>query len=108
MHSFAFLYLFMIFVLKKEMLRVNKKHLHHVAEPSPSLTLTNPQNWYPLARNTNRKIIYHHGPTNSGKTYNAIQALKNSKNGLYCAPLRLLAWEIFEKMNKEYKLITFL
>lgn len=29
--------------------------------------------WYPVARALDRKIIYHAGPTNSGKTYNALK-----------------------------------
>ena len=48
-----------------------------------------------------RKLIMHVGPTNSGKTYNALQALKASNNGIYCGPLRLLAHEIFERFNNE-------
>jgi len=32
-----------------------------------------PPNWYPEARAIQRKIIFHSGPTNSGKTYHAIQ-----------------------------------
>jgi ATP-dependent RNA helicase SUPV3L1/SUV3 len=36
------------------------------------------------------------GPTNSGKTRAALEKLKASRNGIYCAPLRLLAWEISE------------
>ncbi len=32
-----------------------------------SSDLRHPQNWYPLARILKRKIIYHGGPTNSGK-----------------------------------------
>ena len=50
-----------------------------------------------------RKIIYHMGPTNSGKTANAIQRLTDAKNGLYCAPLRLLAWEIAETLQARDK-----
>lgn len=46
-----------------------------------------------------RKFIYHHGPTNSGKTMNSLQRLVNAKTGIYCAPLKLLAFEIFEKVN---------
>ena len=42
----------------------------------------------------------HLGPTNSRKTYNALEKLKTSKKGIYCGPLRLLATEIFEKLNK--------
>ena len=39
------------------------------------------------------------GPTNSGKTREAINRLIASKNGIYCAPLRLLAWEISETLS---------
>ena len=39
--------------------------------------LTNPPNWYPEARALNRKIIFHAGPTNSGKTYHALERCKN-------------------------------
>ena len=51
------------------------------------------------ARMKKRKIIYHMGPTNSGKTYNAIQALSKAKKGCYLAPLRLLASELFDTLN---------
>jgi ATP-dependent RNA helicase SUPV3L1/SUV3 len=51
------------------------------------------------ARRINRKIIYHMGPTNSGKTYHAIEALCKAKNGCYLAPLRLLASELFDTMS---------
>ncbi len=40
-----------------------------------------------------RKIIYHSGLTNSGKTYAAFKELIKAKTGIYLAPLRLLAWE---------------
>lgn len=53
--------------------------------------------WY----NKSTKYILHVGPTNSGKTYNAVQALKKANSGIYLAPLRLLAWEIYDKLNKE-------
>jgi ATP-dependent RNA helicase SUPV3L1/SUV3 len=53
------------------------------------------------ARRLNRKIIYHMGPTNSGKTYHAIEALVKAKNGCYLAPLRLLASELFDTMNSK-------
>jgi ATP-dependent RNA helicase SUPV3L1/SUV3 len=53
------------------------------------------------ARRINRKIIYHMGPTNSGKTYHAIEALCQAKKGCYLAPLRLLASELFDTMNSK-------
>ncbi|XP_031620175.1 ATP-dependent RNA helicase SUV3 homolog, mitochondrial-like [Contarinia nasturtii] len=62
--------------------------------------LRNPSAWYPLARSRPRKIIFHAGPTNSGKTYRAMQRFREAKTGVYCGPLRLLALEIFQKSNK--------
>lgn len=58
-----------------------------------------PVNWYPEARAIQRKVIFHAGPTNSGKTYHAIQRYLSAKSGVYCGPLKLLAHEIFEKSN---------
>lgn len=48
-----------------------------------------------------RKIIFHTGPTNSGKSYNALRRLAEAKSGVYCAPLRLLATEVFVKLNSQ-------
>lgn len=59
-----------------------------------------PHNWYPLARSISRKVVYHAGPTNSGKTYNAMQSFLKAKSGIYCGPLKLLATEIYHKSNK--------
>lgn len=56
-------------------------------------------NRYPEARAIQRKVIFHAGPTNSGKTYHAIQRYLAAKSGVYCGPLKLLAHEIFEKSN---------
>ncbi|TKS70012.1 ATP-dependent RNA helicase SUPV3L1, mitochondrial [Collichthys lucidus] len=58
-----------------------------------------PANWYPEARAIQRKVVFHAGPTNSGKTYHAIQRFLSAKSGVYCGPLKLLAHEIFEKSN---------
>ena len=46
-----------------------------------------------------RKIIFHGGPTNSGKTYQALQSLKAAKSGLYLGPLRLLALEVYDDLT---------
>nr|MCR5404395.1 helicase [Butyrivibrio sp.] len=56
---------------------------------------------FPLARSMKRHFILHIGPTNSGKTFQAMEELKNAKSGIYLAPLRLLAYEQYEKMNRE-------
>ena len=51
------------------------------------------------ARSLDRHFVLHIGPTNSGKTHDALQALKNVESGLYLGPLRLLALEMFDRMN---------
>ncbi|KAL9658739.1 hypothetical protein ABK040_005894 [Willaertia magna] len=61
--------------------------------------LTQPHELYPGARAMKRKIIFHSGPTNSGKTYNAFKALRKAKTGIYCSPLRLLATEAYLKLT---------
>ena len=38
-------------------------------------------------------VIAHLGPTNSGKTHDALQFLIDSGEGVYAAPLRMLAQE---------------
>jgi len=60
-----------------------------------------PHAWFPVARSLKRKIIYHAGPTNSGKTFNALSAMKAASSGVYCGPLRLLAMEVYEACNLE-------
>ncbi|VVA20950.1 PREDICTED: ATP-dependent RNA [Prunus dulcis] len=62
--------------------------------------LTSPHTWYPKARSKQRKVILHMGPTNSGKTHNALKQLESSPSGIYCGPLRLLAWEVAKRLNK--------
>ncbi len=53
-----------------------------------TVDLRNPHQWFPVARALQRRIIYHAGPTNSGKTYNALQAMRAAGSGVYCGPLR--------------------
>ena len=62
------------------------------------IDMKQPQLWYPSARRIKRKIIAHIGPTNSGKTYAALESLKASTRGVYCGPLRLLAWEVHKTL----------
>ena len=53
------------------------------------------------ARSLQRKIIYHAGPTNSGKTHQGLQRFLNASSGVYCGPLRMLAAEIYQKTNEQ-------
>ncbi|WP_061321116.1 helicase-related protein [Clostridium botulinum] len=61
----------------------------------------NPKDEYKEVRHMNRKFYLHLGETNTGKTYNSMERLKESKKGIYLSPLRILALENFEKLNKE-------
>lgn len=65
------------------------------------VSLTDPAWWYPKARSMRRSVIFHCGPTNSGKTHDALVALKSAKSGVYCAPLKALAAQVYAKLNDE-------
>lgn len=57
---------------------------------------------FPSWRHEGREsqVIYLHvGPPNSGKTHDALLALEQAGTGWYLAPLRLLAFEIFDRLN---------
>ncbi|QPH19583.1 hypothetical protein C2857_004864 [Epichloe festucae Fl1] len=58
-----------------------------------------PYEWFPATRTMQRTIHVHVGPTNSGKTYNALKALENSRMGVYAGPLRLLATEVYQRLK---------
>lgn len=60
------------------------------------------QNWFPKARAIRRRFILHIGPTNSGKTHDAIENMMHAKTGVYLAPLRLLALEVSDDLNTQY------
>jgi ATP-dependent RNA helicase SUPV3L1/SUV3 len=61
--------------------------------------LSYPAEWFPATRALQRTIHVHVGPTNSGKTYNAMQALEKAKSGIYAGPLRLLAHEVYQRLT---------
>ena len=48
-----------------------------------------------------QQLFIHIGEPNSGKTHEALEALKAAGSGWYLAPLRLLAYEIFDRLNAE-------
>ena len=64
-----------------------------------STDLRLPHETFPLARSMQRTIHAHVGPTNSGKTHHALAALSAASSGVYCGPLRLLAFEIHDRLN---------
>ena len=56
---------------------------------------------FPEARAMSRRLVFHVGPTNSGKTHAAMERLAASPDGAYLAPLRLMALEGADRMNGE-------
>ena len=62
-----------------------------------------PTEWYPGTRTMHRTIHLHVGPTNSGKTYHALQRLEAATKGVYAGPLRLLAHEVYTRMTAKGK-----
>lgn len=67
---------------------------------SSNLKIESFKDIYKEARNRKRELIYLSGETNSGKTYSAFEELKKYKSGVYLAPLRLLALEGQEEIEK--------
>lgn len=63
-------------------------------------TIRDFKNLFPLARELRRKLIFYTGPTNSGKTWQAMQSLERADTGYYLAPLRLLALEGYETLRE--------
>lgn len=58
------------------------------------LSLRNFSDSFKSARSIKRHHYFYLGPTNSGKTYQALQSLEKAQSGVYLAPLRLLAMEV--------------
>lgn len=72
-----------------------------IAEEFTKYFPANPKDEYEKARKIKRKVLLHLGETNTGKTYKAIERLMQAEKGVYLAPLRILALENFEKLNRE-------
>jgi ATP-dependent RNA helicase SUPV3L1/SUV3 len=62
-----------------------------------------PAEWYPATRQIPRTVHLHVGPTNSGKTYHALKRLEEAETGIYLGPLRLLAHEVYTRLNAKGK-----
>lgn len=58
-----------------------------------------PEMEFAEVRELARHFILHIGPTNSGKTFQALERLRQAKNGTYLGSLRLLALEVYEQMH---------
>jgi ATP-dependent RNA helicase SUPV3L1/SUV3 len=74
-----------------------RRRQESVRKPASELTVRLPAR----AREPER-VIAHLGPTNSGKTHDALQFLVESGRGVYAAPLRMLAQEAHRRLSAEH------
>ncbi|WP_247869724.1 helicase-related protein [Herbaspirillum sp. ST 5-3] len=70
----------------------------HAALTKESINLAEYPASFEVAWRMPRRFIALLGPTNSGKTHQAMEALARAKSGVYLAPLRLLALENYERL----------
>jgi len=56
---------------------------------------------FPVARSLNRRFLFLAGPTNSGKTHEALRLAGEAETAEILSPLRLLALEHFERLSEE-------
>ncbi len=73
---------------------------HKVKNRILELVPMRPEMEFAEVREMHRHFILHIGPTNSGKTFRSLERLKLARRGVYLGPLRLLALEVYEQMNK--------
>jgi ATP-dependent RNA helicase SUPV3L1/SUV3 len=71
----------------------------HAARTKESINLAEYPESFEVASRMQRKFIALLGPTNSGKTHRAMEALAKAGSGAYLAPLRLLALENYERLQ---------
>jgi ATP-dependent RNA helicase SUPV3L1/SUV3 len=71
----------------------------HAERTRQSINLAEYPDSFEMARRLPRKFIALLGPTNSGKTHKAMEALAKAGSGVYLAPLRLLALENYERLQ---------
>ncbi|MBQ9631657.1 MAG: helicase, partial [Lachnospiraceae bacterium] len=88
---------------KRARRRAKDKRRRERAKSRKEILATIPDRYadlYPGAREIRRHFILHIGPTNSGKTHDALMDLAQSPTGVYLGPIRLLAYEIHERLNR--------
>jgi ATP-dependent RNA helicase SUPV3L1/SUV3 len=75
-----------------------RKEERHASLTRESINLAEYPASFDVASRMPRRFIALLGPTNSGKTHQAMEALIKANTGVYLAPLRLLALENYERL----------
>ncbi|NTV11573.1 MAG: RNA helicase [Zoogloea sp.] len=89
---------FMIVEDRLEEAVAKKRETSLAAAARSTVKLTRYPESFETAFMMRRRFIAVLGPTNSGKTHQAMEALARAKDGVYLAPLRLLALENYERL----------
>jgi ATP-dependent RNA helicase SUPV3L1/SUV3 len=71
----------------------------YAARTKESINLAEYPQSFEVASRMARRFVALLGPTNSGKTHRAMEALADADSGVYLAPLRLLALENYERLQ---------
>jgi ATP-dependent RNA helicase SUPV3L1/SUV3 len=71
----------------------------HAQRTKESINLAEYPATFDAASKMARRFVALLGPTNSGKTHKAMEALAEAETGVYLAPLRLLALENYERLQ---------
>ncbi len=90
--------------------RADQDRLKHlISKMRKDWDLNEYKDFFSVAREQRRKHVFFVGPTNSGKSYRGFNELVLGESGAYLSPLRLLALEgqeEIEKRGKECSLLT--
>lgn len=84
---------------KDRVSRESREIERHMREELRSRLLAAFPKWAHSGRG-DQHITLHIGPPNSGKTHDALNRLATASSGWYLAPLRLLAYEVFDRLNR--------
>jgi ATP-dependent RNA helicase SUPV3L1/SUV3 len=81
--------------------RPSRSERHRRRHPAPRRPVSELTVRLPERRTEPETVIAHLGPTNSGKTHDALRFLVESGEGVYAAPLRMLAQEAYRRLADE-------
>lgn len=89
--------------IKEQLERKQQDRLRqqYLSAATDLLASCDPESMVERGKSLKRAFVLHVGPTNSGKTYEAINALKSASTGTYLGPLRLLALEMYDRINAD-------
>jgi hypothetical protein len=80
----------------------------HVRELVERRGLIAYREYFPRARALRRELVLYAGPTNSGKTWRALNELAAADTGAYLAPLRLLALEGQDEIDRRGRIASYI